>query len=320
MVDGWASRMFNDDVVEKVNRLADVLDAISWHPLLGGNVALHGGTALNLFVMEPERLSLDLDLNYIAFEERDRMLSDQGRYVDALCDVGAELGFEPQAGRIGHAGCTIKLHYRSQVTGLPDFVKVDLDFLNRTCLLPAAEREMTFGGSGTRFLVNSPVEVAAGKLKAVTERTVPRDLFDLVRIGREREAWSTGDEVLDHRIAFYYATLSNRFPNRGDLADRSRFEGREADFRSILLPVLPAGCELTYDDLLNEAIPILEELTHPTDDAEREYADRLARGSLNADRLFDEWPDVAKRVALNPVALHKVEGIRTAIKRGIIDG
>ena len=166
------SNMVFDDVVEKVGRLASVLESMGEHPRLRGNLALHGGTALNLFLLEPERLSLDLDLNYIASEDRGRMLDDRQRYVDAVCAVGEELGFEARPGKVGHAGCTVKLHYRSEATGLPDFVKVDLDFLNRTWLLPPCEREMTFGTYGTRFLVNSPVEVVAGR-----SRQPPREPF-----------------------------------------------------------------------------------------------------------------------------------------------
>ena len=309
---------FRDDMVEKVGRLSSILDSLSEHPSLKGNLALHGGTALNLFIMEPERLSLDLDLNYIASEDRARMLADQQRYVDAVCSAGKELGFNPQSGRLGHAGCTVKLHYRSTVTGLPDFIKVDLNFLNRVCLLPPEERDMTFGGFGTRFLLNSAIEVVAGKVKAATERTVPRDLFDLIRIERHRESWTTGNGTLDHRIVYYNALLSNRFPNHGSLADSSRFEGRESDFDHILRPVLPLDSDLTYGALLDEAIPILENHVKPIDAKEEEFSEKLAKGELDTDLLFGEYPDIACHAARNPVALHKINGIKVAIERGIL--
>ena len=318
MADVHGSGAFAPGVVEKVRRLATVLDSIGEHPRLSGNLALHGGTALNLFLLGPERLSLDLDFNYIGSEGRDQMLSDQQRYVDAVCAIGDELGFDARPGKVGHAGCTIKLHYRSQAAGLPDFVKVDLDFLNRVCLLPPRERKMTFGGFGTAFLVNSPVEVVAGKVKAATERTVPRDLFDVARIGRACDAWTAGDAVLDHRIVFYHACLSNRFPNHGDLADRSRFAGRLSEFDSILRPVLPVDSTLTYEGLLDEAIPVLEGFVRPSDQAEEEFAANLASGDLDARLLFGAYPDVAERAQRNPAALHKLSGIRTAIERGVL--
>lgn len=309
---------YRDDVVEKVWRLSRVLDALSGHPMLAGNLALHGGTALNLFILDPRRLSLDLDLNYIASEDRGQMLRDQTDYVSMVCDVGTELGFDAEAGRIGHAGCTIKLRYSSEVTGLPDFVKVDLDFINRTCLMPPREMAMTYEGIDARFLVNSPVEVVGGKVRAAASRTVPRDLYDLVRIGEDRGAWTTGDPLLDHRVVFYNAVLSNRFPNHGDLADRTRFEGRERDFDQILRPVLPADSALTYDALLDGAIDVLAEFAHPLDEVEEEFAVALAKGELNTSTLFVGHPELAERASRNPVALHKCNNIRSAIRRGLI--
>ena len=77
MADYSCGMVFADDVVEKVSRLAGVLESMGEHPRLRGNIALHGGTALNLFMLEPERLSLDLDLNYIASEDREQMLADR---------------------------------------------------------------------------------------------------------------------------------------------------------------------------------------------------------------------------------------------------
>ena len=41
---------FRDDVVEKVRHLSEVLESLGKHPALRGNLALHGGTALNLFI------------------------------------------------------------------------------------------------------------------------------------------------------------------------------------------------------------------------------------------------------------------------------
>jgi predicted nucleotidyltransferase component of viral defense system len=62
--------------LEKVVRLGEVAADVSRHPLLGEALALKGGTALNLCFGAPQRLSVDLDFNYIAHLERERMLAD----------------------------------------------------------------------------------------------------------------------------------------------------------------------------------------------------------------------------------------------------
>ncbi len=48
---------------EKVRVLVRLLDAIRAHPFLGPRIALKGGTALNLFVLDLPRPSVDIDLN-----------------------------------------------------------------------------------------------------------------------------------------------------------------------------------------------------------------------------------------------------------------
>jgi predicted nucleotidyltransferase component of viral defense system len=61
---------FRPDVLEKVALLLGLLNALSSHPFLKGKLALKGGTALNMFVFDVPRLSVDIDLNYVGAENR----------------------------------------------------------------------------------------------------------------------------------------------------------------------------------------------------------------------------------------------------------
>ena len=64
-----AATGFRPEVLEKVVLLLDLLAAINDHPDLSGKLALKGGTALNLFLFDAPRLSVDIDLNYISTGE-----------------------------------------------------------------------------------------------------------------------------------------------------------------------------------------------------------------------------------------------------------
>jgi predicted nucleotidyltransferase component of viral defense system len=55
---------FRAEALEKVLWLLDLLEGFRSHPFLKSRMALKGGTALNLFVFEVPRLSVDIDLNY----------------------------------------------------------------------------------------------------------------------------------------------------------------------------------------------------------------------------------------------------------------
>lgn len=103
---------FRPEVTEKVIRLLMVLDRMSAHPILSSRVCLHGGTALNLFVLGVPRLSVDIDLNYIGHPDREQMLADRPSVEQAVVDVATELGSQSDlAGRSiqgAASGCSIK--------------------------------------------------------------------------------------------------------------------------------------------------------------------------------------------------------------------
>jgi hypothetical protein len=63
--------------LEKLLRLRELLTEFHKHPFLRGKLVLKGGTALNLFYLDLARLSVDVDLNYIAHVDREKMLAER---------------------------------------------------------------------------------------------------------------------------------------------------------------------------------------------------------------------------------------------------
>jgi predicted nucleotidyltransferase component of viral defense system len=65
LLDEAAATGFRPDTLEKVIRLLDLLTQINQDNFLTDRLVLKGGTALNLFVFDMPRLSVDIDVNYI---------------------------------------------------------------------------------------------------------------------------------------------------------------------------------------------------------------------------------------------------------------
>lgn len=65
---------FQSRTLDKVERLLDLLDEMQRHPNLKGKFAMHGGTAINLFMLDVLRLSVDIDISYIGALPRETML------------------------------------------------------------------------------------------------------------------------------------------------------------------------------------------------------------------------------------------------------
>ena len=108
-----AATGFRPDTLEKVLRLLSLLMELKSHPFLKGKLALKGGTALNLFVFNVPRLSVDIDLNYIGPSGREAMLEQRPlveRAINAVCKrEGLTVRYVPDE----HAGGKWYLRYKS---------------------------------------------------------------------------------------------------------------------------------------------------------------------------------------------------------------
>ena len=102
---------FRADMLEKVAHLLGLLEAIQRHPFLKGKLALKGGTALNLFVFDVPRLSVDIDLNYVGAESREAMLDERPRLEEALRAVFGREDFASRQLGTEHAGGKWTLRY-----------------------------------------------------------------------------------------------------------------------------------------------------------------------------------------------------------------
>ena len=79
--------------LEKVLRLLDLLQEIARDPELSERLVLKGGTALNVFHLGLDRLSVDIDLNYIGALDRAVMETERPAVDAALNRLLASQGY-----------------------------------------------------------------------------------------------------------------------------------------------------------------------------------------------------------------------------------
>ena len=141
--------------------------------------ALKGGTAINLFLRDLPRISVDIDLTYLPLKPRDAALAE---ISNALLAIGKDV-----ERRV--AGSTVQLA-RSQgyviklvVTTGDAEVKIEPNLVLRGTVYPTCDRELTpmvqaHFGIYARMAVLSEADLYGGKLCAALDRQHPRDLFD----------------------------------------------------------------------------------------------------------------------------------------------
>lgn len=145
--------------------------------------ALKGGTAINLFVRDLPRLSVDIDLVYLPIKTRDDSLADIKQAFDRLSKaiqqslVGTEVhkSYEdkPDALRL--------LVKRGGVQ-----IKVELSPVMRGTVYESESREVSESVEDEFGYVDMPVvslaDLYGGKVCAALDRQHPRDLFDVKQL------------------------------------------------------------------------------------------------------------------------------------------
>lgn len=174
-----AASGFRVPAVEKVARLMNLLDTINRDPYLRDRFALKGGTALNLFIFNLPRLSVDIDLNYIGSRERSVMLEERKTAELIIVRICEQAGLTIRKQATEHLGGKWILPYRS-TSGTADQIEIDLNYGLRDPLWGTVRTSSTTLGSwfSSDVLVLDEHELAAGKLVALLARAATRDLFD----------------------------------------------------------------------------------------------------------------------------------------------
>jgi len=139
--------------------------------------ALHGGTAINLFVRNMPRLSVDIDLTYLPLDSGNRDAALQGIF-DALERIKANL--ESQGLSVVHQADKYKL----QVSSPKAQIKVEVNSTGRGTLaepqkMILCERAQTDFDVFVAMNVVPFGQLFGGKICAALDRQHPRDLFDV---------------------------------------------------------------------------------------------------------------------------------------------
>ncbi|OGA70216.1 MAG: hypothetical protein A3G83_12355 [Betaproteobacteria bacterium RIFCSPLOWO2_12_FULL_68_20] len=238
--------------------------------------ALKGGTAINLFVRDMPRLSVDLDL---VFTDHTLVREEAlGKINDAVKSAGERLkkrGFQTHVAMVADAGET-KLFVRREKLE----VKVEVNFVLRGTVHPVRSASLT---AKAREVLQTDLELPllsiedlyGGKLVAAMDRQHPRDLFDVMELFRHE-----GITPAIRRSFVAYLAAHNRpihevlFPNLRDVSGEyeGTFKGMTAE--PVELKALLAARER-----------MVKELQAGLEAAEREFLVSLAKNEPKWDLL-----------------------------------
>ena len=165
--------MVNRAYEKQFRLLLDVLPEVAKESCF----ALHGGTAINLFVLDMPRLSVDIDLTYVPIESRLPSLQHVGEALERIKrTIEATI---PQV-RVSHKQDIGKLLVSRQESS----IKIEVNLIMRGTLsapvkCQLCERAQSEFDAFADIAIVPLGQLYGGRICAALDRQHPRDLFDM---------------------------------------------------------------------------------------------------------------------------------------------
>jgi len=232
----------NEAYKRQVKLLLDVLPEIAKEDCF----AMHGGTAINLFLQDMPRLSVDIDLTYVGLEVR----------AEALAAINAALLRIED--RVDKLRATIRVQHKPNVCKLQMSehgiqIKVEVNMVGRGLLGPAKKLPLCSAAQEQyNVFCAMPVvplsQLYGGKICAALDRQHPRDLFD-TKLLLENIGFT--DEI---KRGFIFALISSNRPTHEMLApnlldQRAAFENQFEGMSNVVFNY--TDFEATRDKLID---------------------------------------------------------------------
>lgn len=271
---------------DQVSLLLDILPIVAKRKCF----ALKGGTALNLFIWEMPRLSVDIDLVYLPISERDEALKDISSNLVIIKDelekiLKIKVVLTDNAKLVCSKGGTI--------------VKVEVNTIIRGSLFDVVELEVVdvvqdnFGKFASIAVLDKS-EIYGSKICAALDRQHPRDIFDVSKILDEGK----GDFNKKIKEAFIFYLLSHNRPMNEILF--SRINDKKADFKNQFEGM--AKEKFDYEDFVKISKLLREKISNLFSDKDKKFILSFKQGK-------PDWSLFVKDISRYPSIKWKLANI-----------
>jgi len=256
----------NEVYTKQVKLLLDVLPEVAKEE----HFALHGGTAINLFVRDMPRLSVDIDLTYVLIGERD----------EDLANINAALGRIKERVKVLKPG--IRIQHKNEICKLQisdhgTQIKIEVNMVGRG-LLGETNKVQLCDVAQDQFDVFCSMtlvpmaQLYGGKICAALDRQHPRDLFD-VKFLFDNEGFT--EEI---KTGLIFGLISSNRPTHELL--EPRLQDQSAAFVSQFDGM--ATIAFSYKDYEQTRLKLISEIHACLTDADKDFL-------LSVNRLEPDW-------------------------------
>lgn len=290
------------DTYEKVIRLVDILSYIRMETDLFNNLALKGGTAINLTIFDLPRLSVDIDLDFTTNSSREEMMQKRKRIKELLVNYLEKNGYKlDKDTREHHALDSLKASYIN-AGGNSDTIKIEINYMLRAHVYePVIVKTKDYGLIGeVEIRAINPIEIFGSKLVALMTRSTPRDLYDFLYMINS----NIFNEIEINKMkkcAVFYRAISNENGNF-DFNLNNIDSISQNHIKRFLLPVINSKEFFSLPEAKQKIIDFFNEY-FVLNENESMFLDQFKQKNYMPELLYDG--DELKRIKNHPMALWK---------------
>lgn len=294
---------FVRDTLEKVTRLADILEYLNTNQLLRESLALKGGTAINLTIFNLPRLSVDIDMDYLINNSREEMLQQRDLINSTIHRYMLSQGYTKNEKTKNPHSLDSWVYDYIGVSGNRDNIKIEINYSLRAHILPAEERSIITEHFSSEYRVKtlSPIEIYGSKINALLNRAAARDLYDtmnMIYFGIFDEL----QKILLRKAVVFYAAISAKEINK-TFDTKAISTITKQKIKTDLLPVIKREDEFELEVSKKTVEDYITNLMVLTND-EKEFLDRFENGEYLPELLFKDQ-NTLNRIKDHPMALWK---------------
>jgi predicted nucleotidyltransferase component of viral defense system len=296
---------FVRDTMEKVLRLADILEYLNTNPLTKDTLALKGGTAINLTVFNLPRLSVDIDLDFSTEQTREEMLRTREQITENIKIYMATQGYSLSPRSKSRHSLDSFVFFYQNLGGMNDNIKIEINYSLRAHIFEPERRAIVTDAipEGGLVLSVSPIEIFASKINALMSRAAARDLYDTYNMVHFDLFDESEYAMLRKAVVFYTAISQEEIPQSYDIGRINSITTRK--IKTDLLPVIRKGEFVELSDMKQVVKDFLENLLVLTDN-EKAFLHAFSEKQYRPELLFDDT-DILNHIRQHPMALWKMQ-------------
>lgn len=282
------------NTLEKVIRLTEILRFINSNDSLRNNLALKGGTAINILYSDLPRLSVDIDLDFAFNLDKAAMLKTREIIKDTLIThFLSERYVLSKHTRYSYALDAFVISYIPSGGG-SDNIKVEINYSMRSHILPLEYKMLDLVVINDPFwvLTVSKVEIYAGKINALLSKNQIRDLYDTYQMINKKMLDSKEIEILKNIVLFYRYIQNETMEFNDDFQSKFSYRSYKRD----LLPVINKRDPFNLIDAINTVFNFIKLITN-YDEKQKDFIKSLEFNEPRLDLLFEN--ETMKNNALN---------------------